>query len=182
MMTAQVDGFAGWPSATHRRFHFLLKAVVETARSQTMRIALPALALLTSLTSTAYAGPKEDALAVLDQWTKAFSASDVDAIVKLYAPDALFIGTGSKTVVTRPEGIRRYFENALLTDRPRTATLQEHEVAVLSGTTVVVTGLDLVTGVRDGQPLSLPGRVTFIVSKRGPDWRIVHFHRSAVPN
>jgi uncharacterized protein (TIGR02246 family) len=147
-----------------------------------MRIALPALALLTSLASTAYAGPKEDALAVLDQWTKAFSASDVDGIVKLYAPDALFIGTGSKTVVTKPEGIRNYFENALLGDRPRTAALKEREVVVLSDTIVVVTGLDLVTGVRNGQPLSLPGRVTFVVSKRGQDWQIVHFHRSAVPN
>jgi hypothetical protein len=83
---------------------------------------------------------------------------------------------------TRPEGIRSYFENALLSNRPRTATLKEREVAVLSDTTVVVTGLDLVTGVRDGQTLSLPGRVTFVVSKRGPDWQIVHFHRSAVPN
>jgi uncharacterized protein (TIGR02246 family) len=147
-----------------------------------MRIALPALALLTSLATTAHAGPKEDALAVLDQWTKAFSASDVDGIVKLYAPDALFIGTGSKTVVAKPDGIRRYFENALLRDRPRTATLKEREVAVLSDTVAVVTGLDLVTGVHDGQPLSLPGRVTFVVSKRGPDWQIVHFHRSAVPN
>jgi hypothetical protein len=24
--------------------------------------------------------------------------------------------------------------------------------------------------------------VTFIVAKRGPDWKIVHFHRSAIPN
>jgi uncharacterized protein (TIGR02246 family) len=147
-----------------------------------MRIALPALALLTSLASAAYAGPREEALAILDQWTKAFSASDVDGIVKLHAPDALFIGTGSKTVVTKPEGIRSYFENALLRDRPRTAALKEREVAVLSDTIVVVTGLDIVTGVRDGQPLSSPGRVTFVVGKRGPDWQIVHFHRSAVPN
>jgi hypothetical protein len=48
---------------------------------------------------TADAGPKEDALAVLHKWAKAFADSDVDAIVALYAPDALFMGTGSKTVV-----------------------------------------------------------------------------------
>jgi uncharacterized protein (TIGR02246 family) len=116
-----------------------------------MRIAFSTFALLASLASPAYAGPKEDALAVLDQWTKAFSASDVDGIVKLYAPDALFIGTGSKTVVTRPEGIRSYFENALLRDRPRTATLKEHQIAVLSDTTVVVTGLDLVPACATGR-------------------------------
>jgi hypothetical protein len=59
---------------------------------------MSALAQLTSLCSTACAGPKEDALAVLDKWTKAFSTSDVDGIVKLYAPDALFIGTGTLTL------------------------------------------------------------------------------------
>jgi hypothetical protein len=42
--------------------------------------------------SVAIAGPKEEALAVLGEWTKAFAASDVDAIVKLNAPDALFMG------------------------------------------------------------------------------------------
>ncbi len=126
--------------------------------------------------------PKEDALEVLDKWKKAFSASDVDGIVKLYAPDALFIGTGSKAVITKPEGIRSYFENALLNGRPRGASLKEYEVAVLSDTTVVVSGLDMVTGVRNGQPFSAAGRVTFVVGKRGPDWLIVHFHRSAVPN
>jgi uncharacterized protein (TIGR02246 family) len=147
-----------------------------------MRIFLPAVALLASLTSAASAGPKEDALAVLDKWTKAFSASDVDGIVKLYAPDALFIGTASKTVVVKPEGIRSYFENALLNDRPRGAALKDYETAVLSDTVVVITGIDLVTGAHNGQPLSLPGRTTFIVAKRGPDWQIVHFHRSAMPN
>jgi uncharacterized protein (TIGR02246 family) len=147
-----------------------------------MRIALPSIVLLSSLVSTAYAGPKEDALAVLDKWTRAFSASDVDGIVGLYAPDALFIGTGSKAVVTKPEGIRSYFETALLNNRPRSASLKEYEAEVLSDTTVVVAGLDTVTGVRDGQPFSGTGRVTFVVSRRGPDWQIVHFHRSAMPN
>jgi uncharacterized protein (TIGR02246 family) len=147
-----------------------------------MRITLLAIALLTSLASPACAGPNEDALAVLDKWAKAFSASDVDGIVKLYAPDALFIGTGSKAVVTKPEGIRSYFENALLNNRPRGASLKEYEVAVLSDTTVVVTGLDTVTGVRDGLPFSAVGRVTFVIGKRGPVWQIVHFHRSAMPN
>jgi uncharacterized protein (TIGR02246 family) len=121
-------------------------------------------------------------LAVLEKWTKAFAASDVDGIVKLYAPDALFVGTASKAVVVKPEGIRSYFENALLTNRPRSATLNNYEAMVVFDAAVVITGLDTVTGVRDGQPFSVNGRVTFVVAKRGPDWQIVHFHRSAMPN
>src|SRR5215475_2344906 len=75
---------------------------------------------------------------VLETWTKAFAASDVDGIVKLYAPDALFLGTASKTVVVKPEGIRSYFENALLNNRPRGATLNNYETMVVSDAAVVI--------------------------------------------
>jgi uncharacterized protein (TIGR02246 family) len=134
------------------------------------------------LCSVAYAGPKEEALNVLGKWTKAFSDSDVDGIVKLYAPDALFFGTGSQTLSSKPAEIRAYFENALLTNRPRGAVLKESSVTVLSDTAVVVAGLDTVTGVKDGKAYSANGRVTFVVAKRGDVWQIVHFHRSAMPN
>jgi uncharacterized protein (TIGR02246 family) len=147
-----------------------------------MREMLIVVALLASLCSTAIAGPKEDALQVVEKWAKAFTDSDVDGIVKLYAPDALFLGTGSKTVVVNPEEIRKYFEQALLNNRPRGARLDSHSAMVVSDTAVVVTGLDTVTGVRDGKPLSANGRVTFVIGKRGSDWQIVHFHRSAMPN
>jgi ketosteroid isomerase-like protein len=105
-----------------------------------MRVFLAVVSLLLSF-SAALAGPTEDALQVIDTWAKAFTASDVDGIVKLYAPDALFVGTGSKTVVTKPEGIRKYFEAALLTNRPRGATLESYEAMPLSDTAVVVAGL-----------------------------------------
>ena len=134
------------------------------------------------LSSAAIAGPQEDAVQVLQKWTKAFSDSDVETIVSLYAPDALFLGTGSKTVVVKPEEIRKYFEQALLNNRPRGANLDSYTAMVLSDTTVVVAGLDTVTGVRDGKPYSANGRVTFVISKRGENWQIVHFHRSAMPN
>jgi uncharacterized protein (TIGR02246 family) len=147
-----------------------------------MRALLSAFALVISISPVAIAGPKEDALQVLEKWSKAFGESDVDAIVSLYAPDALFLGTASKTVVIKPEGIRSYFENALLSNKPRSATLSGYEALVLSDTAVVITGLDATAGVRDGKPYSNPGRVTFVVAKRGSDWKIAHFHRSAMPN
>lgn len=137
--------------------------------------------LLLGVCSSVWAGPKEDAIGVVERWAKAFTDSDVDGIVKLYAPDALFLGTGSKTVVVTPEGIRKYFEQALLNDRPRGAKLDSNSAIAVSDTVVVVTGLDTVTGVRNGNPISANGRVTFVIGKRGSDWQIVHFHRSAMP-
>jgi uncharacterized protein (TIGR02246 family) len=143
---------------------------------------LVALALITALGSPTIAGPKEEALQVVEQWTDAFTTSDVDGIVKLYAPDALFLGTGSKTVVTKPEELRQYFEQVFRSLKSRGVKVGDHAAMVVSDTVVVVTGLDTVTGVRDGTPVSANGRVTFVVAKRGSDWQIVHFHRSALPN
>lgn len=145
-----------------------------------MRILVSVVIMIASI-STAVADSKADALQVIDRWAKAFSASDIDAIVKLYSPDALFVGTGSKAVVTKPEGVRTYFENALLNNRPRGASLNSYELMALSDEAVVVSGLDTVTGVRDGNATSASGRITFVVAKRGTDWQIVHFHRSAMP-
>jgi uncharacterized protein (TIGR02246 family) len=147
-----------------------------------MRKLLVTIALFALLCSAAVAGPKEEALQVVGKWTKAFTESDVDGIVKLYAPDALFLGTGSKTLVTKPEEIRKYFEVALLSNRPRSATVGDHSVMVLSDTAVVITGMDTVTGTKDGKTFSANGRFTFVVGKRDQGWQIVHFHRSAMPN
>jgi ketosteroid isomerase-like protein len=146
-----------------------------------MRHRLIVLLMSGLLASSAFAGPKEDALSVLDQWTKAFAASDVDAIVKLYAPETYFMGTGSKSVVTDHAAIRKYFEDAILTRRPRAAPITESHVVVLSDDAVLITGLNSSNGVLDGKPFSNPGRVTFVIAKRGLDWKIVHFHRSAMP-
>jgi hypothetical protein len=67
-----------------------------TSQEEKMRRCLLATALFASLCAVATAGPKEDGLQVLEKWTKAFSASDVDGIVKLYAADTTFLGTGAR--------------------------------------------------------------------------------------
>ena len=146
-----------------------------------MRAWVAAFVLMAALTSPVVAGSEEDALQVVEKWTAAFNASDVDAIVSLYAADAMFLGTGSRTVVLKTAEIRQYFERALLTDRPRGAVLESRSVMALSNDAVVITGLDATTAVRDGKTITSPGRVTFVVARRGPEWKIVHFHRSAVP-
>ncbi len=131
--------------------------------------------------ASAGAGPSEDALAVIDRWVQAFNASDVDGITKLYAPDALFMGTGSRAVVTHPAGVRQYFEQALLTQRPRSAKVLESTVLVAADTVVIVNGLDVTYATRDGMTIENPGRFTFVVANRAGTWQIIHFHRSAVP-
>ena len=138
--------------------------------------------ILIASVSLAHAGPKEDARQVVANWSKAFTDGDVDAIAKLYAPEALMIGTLGKVVLTKPEEIRKYFEAAFKSiDKPRTANLDSSEALVVDDNTVVIAGFDTITGTRDGQQITAKGRVTFVVAKRGPDWMIVHLHRSPLP-
>jgi uncharacterized protein (TIGR02246 family) len=146
-----------------------------------MRAWASAVGLMAVLAVPLLAGPEDEALQVIEAWAAAFQASDVDAIVRLHAADAMFLGTGSREVVVQTAGIRAYFERALLTDRPRGAALLSRTVMALSPEAVVITGLDTTTAVRDGKTISAPGRVTFIVAKRGAEWKIVHFHRSGMP-
>jgi uncharacterized protein (TIGR02246 family) len=130
---------------------------------------------------SAYADPREAACQVIAKWGTAFGEADVDGIAALYAPDALMIGTSGTTVLTKPEQIRNYFDIALNTGRPRTATLDSSEVLVIDNDTVVIAGLDIITSTREGQPVAARGRVTFVVARRGSEWKIVHLHRSPMP-
>ena len=70
-----------------------------------MRAWVAALGFVAALTSPVLAGSEEDALQVVEKWAAAFNASDVDAIVALYAPDAMFLGTGSRTVVLKRSAV-----------------------------------------------------------------------------
>jgi uncharacterized protein (TIGR02246 family) len=118
---------------------------------------------------------------VVQRWATAFGESDVDTIASLYAPDASFFGTGSKALVTTPEQIRAYFEVGLQRDKPRGAQLLEHSVQAISDDVVIVTGLDRVSGTKEGNVYHADGRVSFVLEKRGGSWQVVHFHRSALP-
>jgi hypothetical protein len=119
-----------------------------------MRPFLFAVTLLVLLSSAANAGPREEALQIIDKWTTAFTNSDVDGIAKLYAPDALFLGGPSKSIITTNEGIRHYFEAALSNNKPRGAKLTEIIALVISENIVTFTGFDELSGVRDGPKYS----------------------------
>jgi uncharacterized protein (TIGR02246 family) len=160
----------------------LIGILSASPEEEKVRALLSAIVFVAILSSAATAEPKDEALQVLADWTKAFADSDVDGIVKLYAPDALFLGTSSRAVVAKSDGIRKYFEAALLANRPRGATLDDFTALTLSDTAVIIAGIDTLTGVREGRPFTANGRVTFVIARRGSDWRIVQFHRSAMPN
>ncbi len=133
------------------------------------------------LDSTAISGTKAEAHQILAKWIQAFNASDIEGIVSLYATDALFIGTGSKEVGTNPEYLQKYFQS-LKRGMPRGAQLKSYSTMELSSTVVLISGMDTVSGTKDGATFYRPGRTSFVLAKRDGKWQIVQFHRSAVPD
>lgn len=62
--------------------------------------------VLTILPVSAIAGPKEDAFKVIEQFKMAFDSADVPGVIKLFAPDAVFLGTISPRLATKPAEIQ----------------------------------------------------------------------------
>jgi uncharacterized protein (TIGR02246 family) len=138
------------------------------------------LALAPAHPVAAQADPAAAAADVFAQFLTAFTNSDAAAVVDLFAEDALFWGTGSRTLVQDTAGIRQYFSNLEGgTAGQNIASALEYSVHVLSDTDVLVSGMWQIQfgGNADGVPL----RVSMAVSRREGQWKIVQFHNSRVP-
>jgi uncharacterized protein (TIGR02246 family) len=144
---------------------------------------VPLLALMGSLVLaplSVHAGPKEEAHAVVEQWAAVFNAGDVDKFTALYARDATVHGTVSANLASDAEALRAYF-SASAAGKTQ-VKMGEWSAAELSPEAVVVAGFYEFSGKRrDGQPFELPARYTFVLVKRGGDWRIAHQHSSSRP-
>lgn len=145
-----------------------------------MRKQLLGIALIMAVPVSVIAGPKEEAYQVVDKFQKAFDASDVQGIVSLFAPDAVFLGTLSPKLATETDEIQAYFQ-AIKTDTPRLLEIGDYSTLVLSDSVVVFAGMDNFSSTKDGKKIDLPARFTFVVTKSERGWRISHFHSSARP-
>jgi uncharacterized protein (TIGR02246 family) len=131
----------------------------------------------------AYAGPKEDAQAVFDRFLTTLTAANVDAVVGVFWPDALFWGTTKPDLATTPEALREYFFKGLGSRKPdeQKATSLATSVLVVSDSVVLISGLWQIENVVDGKPMRTPLRISIAVTKRGDTWRIAQFHNSLRP-
>jgi uncharacterized protein (TIGR02246 family) len=145
------------------RFHVFLVAVV--------------------FSTTIHAGPKEDAVAAYDKFFTSFITGNQNELAALFAPDALFYGTGSTEVVTTPEGVIAYFTAALSGTRGEVkARPFGNKAALLSDNIVAISGKWQSERTLDGKMVTAgPSRVTVVMQKRGDKWLIVQFHNSPTP-
>lgn len=139
---------------------------------------LAVLALVLSLSRTAWAGPAEDANAAIDRFSAAYTANDPDAVVSSYWPDAILLGTNSATISQGAAAIKKYFTDLHLKGSGNKNAIQERHSIVIDDNAVLVTGFYEFTRMKDGTPTPSPSRFTMLVTKRGAEWRIAHHHSS----
>src|SRR6202007_2056263 len=106
-------------------------------------------------------------------------SNDVDVLVKLYAPDAIFLSSVNPSINEGTTAIREYYTP--VRGSGRKVEIGERHRTVLSDVAVVSTGLYEFTGMRDGNPVANPARFTMVLVKRGADWMIVNHHSSQRP-
>ncbi len=135
-----------------------------------------ALALLASV--AVGAGPKEDVAAATAAWADAFSRQDLEGLLRLYDPEAVFWGTSSATLRDSPEAIRDYFKG--VPGSSMIVKLGDSRVRVL-GEIAVATGHYTFINQRDGKEAARPARFSFTYRLRDGRWLIVDHHSSAVP-
>jgi uncharacterized protein (TIGR02246 family) len=146
-------------------------------RTETTRPAwVMLIGLLLMLPAVAAAGPSEEANAVVDRFSAAYSSNDPEAVVKLYTPDAILLGTVSPVISTGTEAIRNYF--SMIKGSGNKNAIQERHTIVLGDNAVVVTGFYEFTRMKDGKPVPGPSRFTMLIVKSGDEWRIAHHHSS----
>jgi len=144
----------------------------ETTRSTWLLL----IGLLLMLPAVAAAGPAEEANAVVDRFSAAYTSNDPEAVVKLYSPDAILLGTVSPVISIGTEAIRKYF--SMIKDSGNKNAIQERHTIVLGDNAVVVTGFYEFTRMQDGKPVPGPSRFTMLIIKSGGEWRIAHHHSS----
>jgi uncharacterized protein (TIGR02246 family) len=135
---------------------------------------LVALVMLAPIAASA--GPSEDAASVVDRWAKAFNANDVDALVKLYAPDAVLIGPAGSTVNEGSDTIRKYYSR--LEKSGDKVKMDVRKVVVLDDNVAYVAGFDEFTAVRNGQTGTSSNGFTMVLVRRDNQWLIAHQHSS----
>ena len=121
------------------------------------------------------------ALSAIHAWIDAVNRHDLEAIVTIFAPDASFFGTSTQTLVSSSEGIRQYFDVALKNYAPLKVALGPVTLNELSPDSAVITGYDKWQVTLDGESIERTGRLSVAVALRDDHWRIISFHRSAMP-
>ena len=118
---------------------------------------------------------------LFSHWVTAVNYCDVDAVMQLFAADAIFYGTSTKTLITSSEGIRQYFEQAFAQLQPLSMSLDSKKIQSVSDDAMLLACSDKWSVTLDGQQQVMFGRLVLTAAISQGEWKIVSFHRSMMP-
>ena len=118
---------------------------------------------------------------LLANWVAAVNRCDVDAVMQLFAADAMFYGTSTKTLITNSKDIRQYFEQAFTQLSPLTMSIENKKIQSVSDDVMLLACTDEWPVTLDGQQQIMFGRLVMTAAIKQGAWKIVSFHRSVMP-
>jgi uncharacterized protein (TIGR02246 family) len=138
--------------------------------------------LILTFPPPAPAGPKEDVAAATRAWIEAMNSRDPERVVVLYDPEAVLWGTVSPTIRDSPSAIRDYFKTLPAFPPEYKGVIGEQRVRIY-GDTAINSGTYTFSSVavRDGKPINIAARFSFVYRNRDGRWLIIDHHSSVVP-
>jgi uncharacterized protein (TIGR02246 family) len=126
--------------------------------------------------NAAFADPADEVSAVVDRWATAFNANDVDALVDLYTPDAILVGSTGLARHAGRDAIRGYF--ARLANSGDKVVIEDRKIVSLGDNIAYATGFYEFSAMREGDLKKSKAGFSMIFVKQGNDWLIAHHHSS----
>lgn len=139
-----------------------------------------------SFTTSAMASDEEDVLQVVENWTEAYNASDMDSMSSLYSPDiSIYTPPKSGAFLSRGwESLEKDLEPMFaMPEGTYSVSCYNTQAAMLDDSHAVITGYMIFTFNPPAvveQTVALCRR-TLVVQKIDGKWRIVHEHASSLP-
>jgi uncharacterized protein (TIGR02246 family) len=139
--------------------------------------------LFMTIGSPAWAAGEEAAIAATtDRWLTTVTSGQPDAaaaVMKLYATDAILLGTTSAQIRDTPAEIKDYFD--FFTQLPHLAVADVRSHIRVYGDTAINSGYYRFSYDKAGQTKVVPARFSFIYRRVDGEWLIEDHHSSAIP-
>lgn len=129
-------------------------------------------------TAPATASEREVA-GLFDRWNAALATGKPEAVLELYAPNAILEPTVSNEVRDTPEKIKDYFVH-FMQMKPH-GVINYRQIRVLDENTALDAGVYTFRLIKDGAPSKVQARYTFVYEKLNGEWRIMNHHSSSMP-
>lgn len=130
-------------------------------------------------TQSAQSAAAPDVKEALLEWKTSVEAADMDAIMALYAQDAIMISTFAQKPLTERKQIEGFFQMVVVNPDIKVEILESHprtydKMATNSGRYAL-------SYTQEGEQVVVPARYTFVYKLDNGKWMVVEHHSSRMP-